>query len=154
MLGTLIQINNALKPDGVFIGAMIGGETLFELRYVGGTSLLCESRNFFVHRTSMQLAELEREGGISPRVSPMTGPRPRIVGSQQVSDGTSFCADSQSMSSLLGKAGFALPTVDVDEIQIRYPSMFELVEDLQAMGESNAVVNRYAGHLAPGHIDR
>lgn len=32
--GTFVQIRNALKPDGVFLCAMIGGETLFELRSV------------------------------------------------------------------------------------------------------------------------
>jgi NADH dehydrogenase [ubiquinone] 1 alpha subcomplex assembly factor 5 len=53
--GALIQIRNSLKPDGVFIGAMFGGDTLFELR------------------TSLQLAEMERESGVSPRVSPMAG---------------------------------------------------------------------------------
>lgn len=53
--GVLTQICEILEPDGVFIGAMLGGETLFELR------------------TALQLAELEREGGISIRVSPMTG---------------------------------------------------------------------------------
>ncbi|KAG6885478.1 hypothetical protein C0993_001343 [Termitomyces sp. T159_Od127] len=53
--GVLIQIKEALKPDGLFLGAMFGGETLFELR------------------TALQLAEVEREGGISPHVSPMTG---------------------------------------------------------------------------------
>lgn len=31
-LGTLTQIKEALVPDGVFIGAMFGGDTLFELR--------------------------------------------------------------------------------------------------------------------------
>ncbi|ORE02989.1 S-adenosyl-L-methionine-dependent methyltransferase [Rhizopus microsporus var. microsporus] len=102
--GTLIQIKNSLKPDGVFIGAMFGGDTLFELR------------------TSLQLAELERQNGISPRVSPM--------------------ADSSDMSRLLTRAGFALTTVDVDEIQVNYPSAFELMEDLKAMGENNAVASR------------
>jgi hypothetical protein len=53
--GVLVQIKEALKPDGVFIGALLGGDTLFELR------------------TSLQLAEVEREGGISPHVSPMAG---------------------------------------------------------------------------------
>lgn len=43
-----------LKPDGVFIGAMVGGETLYELR------------------CSLQLAETEREGGFSPHISPYT----------------------------------------------------------------------------------
>lgn len=59
--GTLIQIKNSLKPDGVFIGAMFGGDTLFELR------------------TSLQLAELERQNGISPRVSPMTGMHAQLM---------------------------------------------------------------------------
>jgi NADH dehydrogenase [ubiquinone] 1 alpha subcomplex assembly factor 5 len=56
--GSLIQIRHTLKEDGVFIGSILGGDSLFELR------------------TSLQLAELEREGGLSPRVSPMTGARP------------------------------------------------------------------------------
>lgn len=30
--GALTQIKEALVPDGVFLGAMFGGETLFELR--------------------------------------------------------------------------------------------------------------------------
>ncbi|KAL5487701.1 hypothetical protein ACEPAI_5809 [Sanghuangporus weigelae] len=102
--GTLIQIREALKPDGVFLGALFGGDTLFELR------------------TSLQLAEVEREGGISPHISPMT--------------------DSSDMSNLMGRAGFTLLTVDVDEVRVAYPSMWELMEDLQDMGESNAVVGR------------
>ncbi|TFK93637.1 S-adenosyl-L-methionine-dependent methyltransferase [Polyporus arcularius HHB13444] len=102
--GILVQIKEALKPDGVFLGALFGGDTLFELR------------------TALQLAEVEREGGISPHVSPMT--------------------DSRDMSNLLGRAGFTLLTVDVDEVKVAYPSMWELLEDLQDMGESNAVVGR------------
>ncbi|KAG8986418.1 hypothetical protein FRB90_004010, partial [Tulasnella sp. 427] len=102
--GALIQAREALKPDGVFIGAMFGGDTLFELR------------------TSLQLAETEREGGISPRVSPMT----------QTSD----------VSNLMARAGFNLLTVDTDEVKVAYPSMWELLEDLRDMGESNAVVKR------------
>lgn len=102
--GALIQIQRALKPDGLFIGAICGGDTLFELR------------------TSLQLAEQEREGGISPRISPM--------------------ADSRDMVSLLSRAGFNIPTVDTDEIEVNYPSMFELMFDLRSMGESNAVIHR------------
>ena len=43
------------------------------------------------------------------------------------------------MSSLLSRAGFNLPAVDVDEVTINYPSIFELIDDLRFMGESNAV---------------
>lgn len=50
--GTLIQIRRALKPDGLLLAAMIGGDSLTELR------------NAFAE------AESEIEGGISPRVSP------------------------------------------------------------------------------------
>jgi len=102
--GALIQIKEALRPDGVFIGAILGGDTLFELR------------------TSLQLAETEREGGISPRVSPMT--------------------ETSDISNLMGRAGFNLLTVDTDEVKIAYPSMWELIEDLRDMGESNAVIGR------------
>lgn len=50
--GTLIQINRALKPDGLFLGAMYGGRTLMELRH------------------AWLLADEEIFGGMSPRVSP------------------------------------------------------------------------------------
>lgn len=32
--GVLVQIKEALQPDGVFLGALLGGDTLFELRYL------------------------------------------------------------------------------------------------------------------------
>lgn len=50
--------------------------------------------------------------------------------------------DSSDMSNLMGRAGFTLLTVDVDEVKVAYPSMWELMEDLQDMGENNAIVSR------------
>lgn len=50
--------------------------------------------------------------------------------------------DSSDIARLLSRAGFVLTTVDVDEIQVNYPSMFELMDDLKAMGENNAVLTR------------
>lgn len=50
---------------------MFGGDTLFELRYCIQSSPLL--RLLKLVRTSLQLAEAEREGGLSPHVSPMTG---------------------------------------------------------------------------------
>ena len=38
-------------------------------------------------------------------------------------------------------------TVDVDDIIVDYPSIFALMTDLQAMGESNAVLRREMGGL-------
>lgn len=102
--GALVQIQRALKPDGVFLGYMLGGDTLFELR------------------TSLMLAEQERHGGLSVHVSPMT--------------------ETRDVSALLTRAGFTLQTVDIDEVTVQYPGLFELLHDLQDMGESNAVINR------------
>jgi SAM-dependent methyltransferase len=50
--GVLAQIRRALKPDGLLLAAMAGGDTLTELRQ------------------SFAMAEAELEGGISPRVAP------------------------------------------------------------------------------------
>jgi SAM-dependent methyltransferase len=50
--GVLAQISRALRPDGLLLAAMIGGDTLTELRQ------------------SFAAAEAECEGGVSPRVAP------------------------------------------------------------------------------------
>lgn len=50
--------------------------------------------------------------------------------------------DTRDVSNLLGRAGFTLLTVDIDEVKVAYPSMWELMEDLRDMGESNAVIGR------------
>ncbi len=55
--GTLIQIRRSLKPDGLFMAALIGGESLAELR------------------TAFTDAESEIEGGLSPRVAPFADVR-------------------------------------------------------------------------------
>uniref|UniRef100_A0A8C6NI71 Arginine-hydroxylase NDUFAF5, mitochondrial n=1 Tax=Nothobranchius furzeri TaxID=105023 RepID=A0A8C6NI71_NOTFU len=102
--GALRQIHQVLKPDGVFVGAMVGAETLFELR------------------CSLQLAEMEREGGFSPHVSPYT----------TVTD----------LGNLLGQAGFSMLTVDIDEVQVYYPGIMEVMTDLQGMAESSCAWNR------------
>ena len=55
--GALVQIRRALIPDGLFVGALLGGNTLSELREA------------FAH------AESATRGGISPRVSPFADVR-------------------------------------------------------------------------------
>jgi SAM-dependent methyltransferase len=55
--GTLIQIRRALKPDGLFMAAMVGGESLDELR------------------AAFADAETDIEGGLSPRVAPFADVR-------------------------------------------------------------------------------
>lgn len=56
VVGALIQIRRALKPDGLFIGAFFGGSTLFELR------------------RSLIDAEAELTDGAGSRVSPFADP--------------------------------------------------------------------------------
>lgn len=72
--GTFKQICHCLKDNGLFIASLLGGQTLVELR------------------NSFTLAEQEREGGLSPHVSPFAG----------VSD----------IGNLLTAAGFVLTTGD------------------------------------------
>jgi SAM-dependent methyltransferase len=55
--GALIQIRRALKPDGLFLAAVLGGRTLYELR------------------EAMAVAEEEIDGGVSPRVAPFADVR-------------------------------------------------------------------------------
>jgi SAM-dependent methyltransferase len=55
--GTLVQIRRALKPDGLLLAALIGGDTLIELRQAFAS------------------AEAEIEDGISPRVIPFADVR-------------------------------------------------------------------------------
>ncbi len=50
--GALVQLRRVVKPDGLFLGALLGGATLGELR------------------AAFLEAELAEEGGASPRVSP------------------------------------------------------------------------------------
>ncbi|XP_020584483.1 putative methyltransferase At1g22800 isoform X1 [Phalaenopsis equestris] len=102
--GAMIQCRLALKPDGLFLAAILGGETLKELR------MACT------------IAQLEREGGISPRMSPL--------------------AQVRDAGNLLTRAGFALPGVDVEEYTVRYDSALELIEHLRSMAETNALLQR------------
>ena len=55
--GTLIQIRRALKPDGLLLAALVGGESLAELR------------------EAIAAAEIEIEGGVSPHIAPFADVR-------------------------------------------------------------------------------
>jgi SAM-dependent methyltransferase len=102
--GALVQIRRALKPDGLFMAAMFGGDTLTELRQ------------------SLAEAEIETEGGLSPRVAPF--------------------ADLRDIGALLQRAGFALPVADTDRVTVRYRDPFRLMADLRGMGETNVMTER------------
>lgn len=101
------KINHILKPDGAFIGAIFCEDTLFELR------------------SSLMIAEQERENGISVRTSPLV--------------------KAGDICSLLNSSDFTLATVDVLNIDIQYEDIFHLADHLSKMGESNAAMSKRFG---------
>ena len=103
VVGVLAQIKRILKPDGLFLAMLPGGETLKELR------------------TSFEAAEMQLRGGISPRVSPFI--------------------DVRDAGSLLQRAGFSLPVVDREVMDVSYEHPLKLLHELRNMGQSNALIS-------------
>jgi SAM-dependent methyltransferase len=102
--------------------------TLLQLRHIlkpDGLLLV----NLFAGETLESLriawleAESEIENGASPRISPFADPR--------------------DLAGLLQRAGFALPVVDSDRVDVDYPDAWKLMRDLRAMGETNATALRH-----------
>lgn len=67
-------------------------------------------------------AEVRMTGGLSPRVAPM--------------------GDVRDLGGLLQRAGLALPVADTIPLKVSYASALELMRDLRAMGETNAMTDR------------
>jgi NADH dehydrogenase [ubiquinone] 1 alpha subcomplex assembly factor 5 len=102
--GALIQLRQALRPQGLLLASLPALGTLGELR------------------TALTETEAALTGGASPRVSPFP--------------------DLRDCAGLLQRAGFTLPVADADEITLLYAEPLELLRDLQAAGETNAVALR------------
>lgn len=86
------------------------------LAVMAGAGTLVELHESLLH------AEMEIYGGASPRIYPF--------------------ADIREVGALLQHAGFALPVADIENITIRYNTMFDLINDLKAMGMQNALIKR------------
>lgn len=78
-------------------------------------------------RTAFASGESEVTGGVSPRVAPM--------------------ADVRELGGLLQRAGFALPVADSEKTTVHYRTFATLVEDLRALGETNALRERHRSLL-------
>ena len=114
--GALVQLRRALRPDGLLLAAMLGGQTLVELR------------------TALFEAELEQEGGVSPRVSP--------------------AIELGDAAALLQRAGYALPVADSETITVAYSDALALMRDLRCMGETNALSARRRSFLRRSTLAR
>ncbi|WP_346892352.1 methyltransferase domain-containing protein [uncultured Roseibium sp.] len=80
------------------------------------------AETLFELRDVLMRAELELSGGAAPRVGPFT--------------------DVRELGSLLQRAGFSLPVTDLDRITVRYNSLFDLMNDLKAMGAASVLQER------------
>lgn len=73
-------------------------------------------------RASLAEAEARLSGGLSPRVLPM--------------------GEIRDLGALLQRAGLALPVADALTRRVTYRTMFHLIADLRAMGETSALAAR------------
>lgn len=112
--GMLAQIHHVLQPDGLLMAVFPGGDSLHELKH------------------SMTQGSIAREGGLSPRFSPMI--------------------DVRDAGALLQRAGFALPVADSTQVQVSYPDALALLRDLRGMGEANALIERPRAPLKRGTL--
>jgi len=110
----LLRLRLALRPDGLLLGALPGGETIAMLR------------------TAMRAAD-----SLTGRASPHAHPR----------------IDPASLANLLASAGFAMPVVDVDRVQVRYRSMAQLVRDLRRMAATNVLRQRSRTFLGKAGLE-
>jgi NADH dehydrogenase [ubiquinone] 1 alpha subcomplex assembly factor 5 len=70
-------------------------------------------------RAAFEKAEMQSRGGLSPRISPFI--------------------DVQAGGSLLQRAGFALPVIDSEILNVEYKHPLKLMRELRGMGESNCL---------------
>lgn len=73
-------------------------------------------------RIALAEAESTVAGGLSPRIAPM--------------------GEVRDLGGLLQRAGFALPVADVSPRHATYATALHLMQDLRAMGETNALAQR------------
>lgn len=107
--GALAQMRRCLRPGGLLLCAIFGGETLHELR------------------GAFAKAEIDIEGGLSPRVIPF--------------------ADIKDFGGLLQRVGFTEPVCDVDKVRVSYAKVTRLMRDLRGMGLTNPMHNRRRAFL-------
>ncbi|MGF1550453.1 MAG: class I SAM-dependent methyltransferase [Sphingomonadaceae bacterium] len=112
-LDTLASVND-LPGALVLVRRVLRPDALFLAAFAGGDSLP-------LMRAAMLAADAAK-GGAAPHV------HPRI--------------DIRAAGDLLGRAGFALPVADSDNVSVRFAELAALVDDLRAMGATNILRQR------------
>ena len=112
-VGVLDSVND-LPGALILIRRALKPDGLFLGAFAGAGSL--------ARLKAAMLAGDASEGGAAPRVHPQI--------------------DVRAAGDLLTRAGFALPVVDVESIDVRFSSLSRLVSDLRAMGATNVLAGR------------
>ena len=97
------------------LGKMLKPDGMFLTCFLGGQSLV-ELRHVLAE------TEIAVRGGVSPRVHPMI--------------------DLKDAAGLIQAAGFALPVVDSETVELHYSNLFALIRDLRSLGLSNMLTAR------------
>ena len=97
-------VRACLGPDGLLLGALVGGDSLPALR------------------RAMLAADVVAGCGVAPHVHPRIEPA--------------------AVAGLLTDAGFHLPVVDVDRVELHYRNLAGLIADLRCTGATNALISR------------
>ena len=118
-IGTLDTVND-LPRALTSVCRSLHAESLFLGAFSGGDTLP-------QLRTAMRAADLVT-GIASPHV------HPRI--------------EASALAPLLSHAGFGMPVVDVDRVQVSYPSLDRLIADLRRMGATNVLSARSRENLS------
>ncbi len=116
-VGSLHWVND-LAGSLIQIQRILKPDGLFLAVFFGGQTLK-------ELRASFEKAEMQFSGGVSPRISPFI--------------------DVQTGGSLLQRAGFSLPVVDSEILNVEYAHPLKLMKELRGMGEGNALHDSVKG---------
>lgn len=110
-----LHLVNDLPGALSLIRRILKPDGLFLAAFPGGASLARA-------RTALITGDIEATGGAAPRIAPMV--------------------DVRAAGDLLGRAGFALPVVDVETVPVRYQGLLPLLHDIRGAGESGVLASR------------
>jgi NADH dehydrogenase [ubiquinone] 1 alpha subcomplex assembly factor 5 len=116
------KVYERLEANGLFMGAMIGGESLYELR---SSFLLYEQQV-----CSCEGAFQESHGDVTTNSSQLHSDK------MDLRSRISPMIRMQDLANLLATSHFELVTLDFEEMRILFPTLKHIMKELGVMGES------------------